>query len=442
MFLRQLKKFLSVFLVSMTACSLFACGGPDHSSSSTQETITSEETQNVPSIPGEEAVPLSLVTDPYGGIFRSGTGTENGYYETMSMQPEFINILYTDYKTRTRTYLCSDPECLHNDDTCTSYFPAMGACYLFSDSTQNKVYLVAAGVATDGTDSDPAAVNGRIFVFEPNGANRRVLYQHQSNEQFSGTAASDGSELYTGVQVLDQDTAKMTLEIREIDLETGESKTIYATESSGERIFGAYEDCLVLETVDETSRNYCSINVRSGQKSEVQYSYPYVDDVRTEFVDGKYVYSLRPEEDPYTSLYRIDLMSGEEEKIAEKIEIYDEDSTRISGVFDNHVEIETSDHRNVDAVKLIKYIVDLDSGECIPSSLQYDALGVTKNIAILAESGDSFLTRNGVKKQTVTVTDNTGVPNTLEAAFPQYALIAKNDYWKNVDQYQSIHDSF
>ena len=135
-------------------------------------------------------------------------------------------------------------------------------------------------------------------------------------------------------------------------------------------------------------------------------------------------------------------MSGEEEKIAEKIEIYDEDSTRISGVFDNHVEIETSDHRNVDAVKLIKYIVDLDSGECIPSSLQYDALGVTKNIAILAESGDSFLTRNGVKKQTVTVTDNTGVPNTLEAAFPQYALIAKNDYWKNVDQYQSIHDSF
>lgn len=432
-----IKKALSLCLMLIMTCLLFGC----HSADSAAQNSTSSGGDSV-AASTEESGALSLITDPYGGLFRNGAATETGYYEIMSTQPDYINVLYTDYQTLTRTYLCSSPECLHNDDTCTSWLPTMGQTYLFASPAQNKIYLVSCGVASDGTASDTAAVTGRIFEFDPSGANRRVLYQLQSNEQFSGTAAANNTKLYTGVQVVNYETGKMTLEIREIDLKTGESKTIYTTENTGERIFGAYGDCLVLEELGETARSYVSLNVVSGEKSEPQYSYDYTQEVRTELVDGNFVYSLRSDELPNCSLYQVDLTSGAEQKVAESIAIYDVDPTRISGVFDNHIEIETSDNRNPDDIKTIKYIIDTTSGTCSVSNLKYESLGTTKDIYILAQVGDRFLVRNSVKEYPITITDQTGVPTTLQTAFAQYALIAKSDYWNNAGNYQAINDTF
>lgn len=431
---RMMKKMVSLCALLLFACSLFGCGSAD----SAAETPAGSGSSTA----SEESGALALVTDPYGGLFRNGTSTETGYYEIISTQPEYINVLYTDYQTLTRTYLCSSPECLHYDDTCTSWLPTMGQTYLFASQAQNKIYLVSCGVASDGTASDTAAVTGRIFEFDPSGANRRVVYELQSNEQFSGTAAANNTKLYAGVQVIHYDTATTAFEIREIDLKTGESKTIYTTESSGERILGAYGDCLVLEALEETSRSYLSLNVVSGEKSAPQYSYDYTQEVRTELVDGNFVYSLRPDALPNYALYQVDLTSGAEQKVADSIAIYDVDSTRISGVFDNHVEIETSDNQNPDDIKPIKYVIDAASGTCSTSSLQYDSLGSVKHIFVLAQAGDRFLVRNSAKEYPITITDQTGVPTTLQTAFAQYALIAKSDYWNNTPNYQAINDTF
>lgn len=432
---RMMKKMFSLCLLLVLICSLFGC-------SSAESTATTSTGSDGSAAAAQESGALSLVTDPYGGLFRNGAATETGYYEIMSTQPDYINVLYTDYQTLTRTYLCSSPECLHYDDTCTSWLPTMGQTYLFASQAQNKIYLVSCGVASDGTASDTAAVTGQIFEFDPSGANRRVLYQLQSNEQFSGTAAANNAKLYTGVQVVNYETGKMTLEIREIDLKTGETKTIYTTENTGERILGAYGDYVVLEVLGESSRSYVSLNVMSGETSAAQYSYDYTQEVRTEWVDGNFVYSLRPDESPNYSLYRVDLTSAAEQKIAESIVIYDVDSTRISGVFDNYVEIETSDNRNPDDIKPIKYLVDSASGTCCVSNLKYESLGTTRDIYILAQAGDRFLVRNSVKEYPITITDQSGVPTTLQTAFPQYALIAKSDYWNNVANYQAISDTF
>lgn len=432
---RMMKKMFSLCLLLVLTCSLFGC-------SSAESTATTSTGSDGSAAAAQESGALSLVTDPYGGLFRNGAATETGYYEIMSTQPDYINVLYTDYQTLTRTYLCSSPECLHYDDTCTSWLPTMGQTYLFASQAQNKIYLVSCGVASDGTASDTAAVTGQIFEFDPSGANRRVLYQLQSNEQFSGTAAANNTKLYTGVQVIHHDTATMAFEIREIDLKTGETRTIYTTENTGERILGAYGDYVVLEVLGESSRSYVSLNVMSGETSAAQYSYDYTQEVRTEWVDGNFVYSLRPDELPNYSLYRVDLTSAAEQKIAESIVIYDVDSTRISGVFDNYVEIETSDNRNPDDIKPIKYLVDSASGTCSVSNLKYESLGTTRDIYILAQAGDRFLVRNSVKEYPITITDQSGVPTTLQTAFPQYALIAKSDYWNNVANYQAISDTF
>lgn len=60
---------------------------------------------------------------------------------------------------------------------------------------------------------------------------------------------------------------------------------------------------------------------------------------------------------------------------------------------------------------------------------------------ILAETSDAFLVRNGVEEKEITVVDNTGVPSSLMASIPQYALIQKSDYWNGVSAYTPINDA-
>ena len=73
----------------------------------------------------------------------------------MSAQNNSLNILYTDYATDIRTYLCADPDCTHNSDTCTSWFSFLGSAYPFTSADGSKIYLVTTGYADNaGSISD------------------------------------------------------------------------------------------------------------------------------------------------------------------------------------------------------------------------------------------------------------------------------------------------
>lgn len=116
-------------------------------------------------------------------------------------------------------------------------------------------------------------------------------------------------------------------------------------------------------------------------------------------------------------------------------------STNLSGFFDNHAIIETSDTRDTSNISHIQYNIDLSTGDCVTNTLQYTVDGDEKNVYILAETSDAFLVRNGVEEKEITVVDNTGVPSSLMASIPQYALIQKSDYWNGVSAYTPINDA-
>ena len=179
----------------------------------------------------------------------------------------------------------------------------------------------------------------------------------------------------------------------------------------------------------------------SKQKSAPIYSYNYNDETRTELVNSKYVYSLRYDHEDLFSLFSIDLDTGVEKCIASNIVIYNTDSTNLSGFFDNHAIIETSDTRDTSNISHIQYNIDLSTGDCVTNTLQYTVDGDEKNVYILAETSDAFLVRNGVEEKEITVVDNTGVPSSLMASIPQYALIQKSDYWNGVSAYTPINDA-
>ena len=51
--------------------------------------------------------------------------TSDGIYfvELRNDDSRGINLLYLDYATRQAIVVCEKPDCLHNDETCTAFFP-------------------------------------------------------------------------------------------------------------------------------------------------------------------------------------------------------------------------------------------------------------------------------------------------------------------------------
>ena len=137
-------KITVTILLLALALSLGACSSSQNSVSPKDDSVTSSpisESETLPAAESQQGGNLSLITDPYGGIFRNGAGTSFGYYEIMSAQNNSLNILYTDYATDIRTYLCADPDCTHNSDTCTSWFSFLGSAYPFTSADGSKIYL-------------------------------------------------------------------------------------------------------------------------------------------------------------------------------------------------------------------------------------------------------------------------------------------------------------
>lgn len=383
---------------------------------------------------------LVMATDPYGGLFKSGVGTKEGFYEQMIAFSDSMNILYTDYETGVRTYLCASPECLHNGDTCTSWFDVVGELCLFSNADQSQMFLFSGGDAYAAVDGKQPQ-GGCIYQFDPDGSNRKVLYQLAGNEEFTGAVAVSDFYIYIKVQIVDTDTEEMSFEIRKINMETGESKSIYKTKNINERIAGAFDEYIVLDEVTESERNYYNLNVSTGEKSDAKYSYHYLNETRIEETFGEYGYSLRKQDDLASALYEIDMKTGQEREVCGNIEIYNTDATRILDRYDGHIEIETSDTRDANNIQLLKYEVNLENGESKLCQLKYDMFGTIKNVPILAENDTDFLVQAGVKNGEITVVDEMGVPSRIETAILQYALISKADYWNNVDNYRAINNS-
>ena len=93
-------KITVTILLLALALSLGACSSSQNSVSPKDDSVTSSpisESETLPAAESQQGGNLSLITDPYGGIFRNGAGTSFGYYEIMSAQNNSLNILYTDY---------------------------------------------------------------------------------------------------------------------------------------------------------------------------------------------------------------------------------------------------------------------------------------------------------------------------------------------------------
>ena len=151
--------------------------------------------------PEQAAAEISLTPVTSFLLVGSTTGGENGFYKSIPNPQKGSNIVYIDYATKAAVYLCSRPECQHNDETCPSWFPfAVGG--LFLDAKNEHLFCVGSA------DSEQEQTEV-IWKMDVNGENREKFYTCSPSENLIDMVVSDGSSLYFATGVVDKETWKL-----------------------------------------------------------------------------------------------------------------------------------------------------------------------------------------------------------------------------------------
>ena len=225
---KAMKRLICSVLTIAFLLSLTACG----SDADNETNIPSQNATEQTGTASAGGLPLRMVAD---GRMQKDYANEMGYYTTLPgyRTEAGENIIYTDFATGTRLYLCNLPDCQHKDDTCTSYFAGEMCGSSVLVPCGEKLYRFFEGVYTDnGRDSD----RPQIWSMNLDGSDRKLVYTSPNEEQplFTCTStATDGVNFYFPVNRYE--------------------KATYDPEKEQSEINGTYLGCFNMETQKMTT---------------------------------------------------------------------------------------------------------------------------------------------------------------------------------------------
>lgn len=200
--------------------------------------------------PAATAAPLELVPlqDAEGTVY--GAAGPDGYYSVVSAARAdgSLNIRYTDYASMQTVYLCAQPNCAHDSESCTSYQPGGSGVSLMMVGGQ--LVLVSPGTGPWGEQPSPP----RVCVCGSDGSRRRQAASFEANQQLDGPYLTDGKNLYAALRTVQAQTA--TEELVCIDLSSWAVSTVLPLDTArSERVRSAVGEHVLLVSLDEYDQN-------------------------------------------------------------------------------------------------------------------------------------------------------------------------------------------
>lgn len=443
-----MKKLFIIFMILAFTLGTAGCG--KHPAPDLPESANSGDNseQNSPA-PSEESEGIRLLT----------SGNQQGYYMVeSSAQGSHSNLMYIDYSTQQKIFLCAKPNCSHNDNTCTSFLEEYGVSSTSNSSysvfcTDDCLYLFygSSGMSMFFSGAAPT-----IYRIDLNGENRQVIYEADSGAEINlqyGCYA-DGNYIYflmkkTGLSDPDKngviEMSSGTNSFVRLNLKSGKTEDVMNLQNRN--LLTAYETNLILSETDPMPDNITDIDkidqylqnqeVRillfepDSKKETLLYTATAKDELwncvlnddRLLFVSDNTIQSL-------------DLRTGNAESITEKRT----DSVSIQGIYDRLLYFEERNNQNIATI----YGINLNTKEISHISLMTNEPGA-EPVIVIAEAGNDYLvnhrcdrTRNQLDS---VIIDENGV----EHKFPDYtvnkqyyALIAKSDYQNSNAEYREI----
>ena len=211
---------------------------------------------------------------PQSTISECTAATENGFYRSDIYFPGGANISYVDFSSRQELFLCNNPNCTHDSESCISYYPFDGKTQLSGVLTVGDHLLAFQEVPSE-------SALPHIDLLALNGTFERRIAEFKANQKLPPTAMdgsyfTDQENLYFVLTDTDSETAKTALSLLQLDLETGNLKTLYQAPSNSEglNICAAYDRSLVLDEIDaELNYSVFSLNVDTSEKTPTDFSF-------------------------------------------------------------------------------------------------------------------------------------------------------------------------
>lgn len=384
-----------------------------------------------------------MITDVDGLMGNPVAGTENGRYQVLPREDGSENIIYIDYATRSCIYLCNRPECRHGDASCPAWLSAedcAGGAGFFTDG--ETLYLQRLGAGSDpgspGSATETSA--SQIIRMDLNGDNRELLYRLEGAACIAGSIVKDGHILYFLQDHVEsaQDEVQVIRQLVALDT-VQKAVTPLVTVNTDYYLLGVCDAGFLLKTLevqedDFTTRSTIYLyRTRTGGIEPIkQWT---ADNIITRVCKNK-IYMIDPGK---AALLEIDPETKEETVLAKDLPLNADDTVRPEGIYDGHFCFYIFEHgvRSVDTKR--EYAVELQTGSFLERTLEYfTADGIRRAVSLMAETPDAFFVDYGAEWVTVQSTNPDGSAFSFEAERRLVGLIAKEDYWNNIPNYQPV----
>lgn len=125
-----------------------------------------------------------------------GYCSASGMYRAIQREDQLAqNIFYTDFASGQEIYLCSQPNCTHDSESCPAWLPLSGAITRVIP-VGGKVVILYGGISSaQGESALP-----QVLLMDPDGGSRKTIARFEASDMVAamprGGLARDGQHLY------------------------------------------------------------------------------------------------------------------------------------------------------------------------------------------------------------------------------------------------------
>lgn len=379
-------------------------------------------------------------------VYNHMTVTQNGYYTSETNLTNGNNIIYIDFATAQKTVLCSQPGCLHNDETCTGWL-AYSTNIMLND---NKLILMHG----ESIDSSGNTTAPYIETADFSGQNRKTIFTFDTGVSPSQGYAADNNYIYTIVSTLSADGYSISnYQLLRIDIAEGTAKVLEEySPDSGMFLTGAYDGNLVLKEITtelfdediilETEEDWVDVfsrqehrisiyNIATGESKLVK---TWLQDTAAEYYEDSNMYLAGSD----GSVRYFDFITEAETIISDENETLAGLNVTIDGKLNRYLLLSSRRMDSNNESVFTNYTYNLDTGAFVEHHLTMINTELATPISVITTYGDSVLVINSRPFVQQQISLPNGSVTNVDTLVDKFAFISVDDFVSNTPNYTEI----
>ncbi len=354
--------------------------------------------------------------------------TETGIYETQTFFAESANLMYTDLQSGERIFLCSQPNCAHNSESCPSYLAMPGAMF--------PPMLLRAGDRLLVFYTESTAQSGpALYSMALDGSGKTKVLELGANQTVMGGFVTDGTQLYFDVLEVDAQGKDRFLLLC-ADLAQNECRTVCELGGDGAQyqLMGCAGTELIFQNISDGHLQYYLANPAAPAFDTPVFTDP--DPSGSSMVAEGCLFVMDKEAHTVT---KTDLVTGDSATAAYPHQIgFSAPSMRY--LYDGKVLVEEAGPLTDGQYEVCAYWVDPaqnTAGEMTLRTPYND-----RPVYVMADVGERVYVSTDYKMYTPKASAQDGTQAEFDVILNVYALMTKQDYEaSNAAGYQMVRDA-